>query len=78
VRLSRRQLRVIEVIVGLVAVLAAYDTASLCVSSAIHRAGLAIWFAVLEGGLSVGLWVAAYGLLFRGTDWRPWRRYRLR
>lgn len=77
-RISRRELRVIELIVGLIAVLAAYGTTSVCVALAINHTGVAIWFAVLEGLLSVGLWVAAYGLLFRGTNWRPWRRYRLR
>jgi hypothetical protein len=77
-RLSRKELRVIEVIVGVVAAWAAYLTASLCDDLAINHTGVAIWFAVLEGLLSVGLLVAAYGLLFRGTNWRPWRRYRIR
>lgn len=81
-RLSRRELRVIEVGVGLVSALAAYQTSALCVALAIKPTGVAIWlvvlFAGLEGLLSVGLWVAAYGLLFHGTNWRPWRRYRLR
>jgi hypothetical protein len=78
VRLSRRELRVIEVIVGVVSVLAAYQTTTLFALAAINPRGLPIWFAVVEGLLSVGLWVAAYGLLFRGTNWRTWRRYRLR
>lgn len=77
-RLSRTELRVVEVIVGLVAASAGYGTASICVRLAINHTGAAAWFAVLEGLLSLGLWVAAYGLLFRGTNWRPWRRYRIR
>ena len=63
---------------GVVSVLAAYQTTALFAFGAIHPNGIPIWFTVLEGLLSVGLWVAAYGLLFHGTNWRPWRRYRLR
>lgn len=81
-RLSRTELRVIEVGVGLVSALAGYQTGALCIALAINPTGVAIWlavlFAVFEGVLSAGLWVAAYGLLFRGTNWRPWRRYRIR
>ena len=80
-RLSRKELRVIELIVGLVAVLAAALTTSVCVTLVINHPGFAIWlwvpFGVFEGLVSVGFWVAAYGLLFRGANWRPWRRYRI-
>ena len=81
-RLSRREFRVIEVGMGLVAALAACQTTSVCVALVINHPSMAIWlwvpFGVFEGLVSVGLWVAAYGLLFRGTNWRPWRRYRIR
>lgn len=76
-RLSRRELRVIEVIVGVVSILAAYQTTTLFAVAALNPRGMPLWFAVVEDLLSVGLWVAAYGLLFRGTNWRPQRRYRL-
>jgi hypothetical protein len=76
--LSRRELRVIEVGVGLMSAVAAYVTTSICVALAMDHTGVAIWFAVLAGLLSVGLTVAAYGLLSHGTNWRPWRRYRIR
>jgi len=81
-RLSWKELRVREVIVGLVAVLAASQATALCVTLVINHPGAAIWFWVLfgvyEGLVSVVFWVAGYGLLFRGSNWRPWRRYPIR
>jgi len=79
---SRKELRVREVIVGLVAVLAASQATAVCVTLVINHPGVAIWpwvlFGIFEGLVSVVLWVAAYRLLFRGANWRPWRRYRIR
>jgi hypothetical protein len=57
VRLSRTELRVIEVGVGLVSALAGYQTGALCIALAINPTGVAIWlavlFAVFEGVLAL-------------------------
>lgn len=73
-RTKRR--RVVEVVLGVVVVVVAYQMSWLCAITAHNSKGVAGWFPIIPGVLAVGLWIAAYGLLFKGSWWRPWGRTR--